>query len=65
MTGHHVTVWGIESGPGHPVGRVVEVDGEDIGVAVSLIGLLVLLEEHDVYGVAGITWHDGGPEEWP
>ncbi|MEY9847908.1 hypothetical protein [Streptacidiphilus sp. MAP5-3] len=64
MSSHRVIVYGIESGPGHPVGRPVEVDGRDVGVAADLADLWLLLEEHGVFDTADVEWRDGGPDHW-
>ncbi|WP_037604268.1 hypothetical protein [Streptacidiphilus rugosus] len=65
MNEHHVIVWGIETGPGVPTGRTVEVDAEEIGTAVTKEDLVTLLAEHDVYDLEGVIWRDGGPDDWP
>ncbi|MEZ0069793.1 hypothetical protein ABIA32_005840 [Streptacidiphilus sp. MAP12-20] len=65
MTEHHVIVWGIETGPGVPVGRTVEVDAEEIGIAVTKADLVTLLAEHDVYSLDDVVWRDGGADDWP
>ncbi|SEM19740.1 hypothetical protein [Streptacidiphilus jiangxiensis] len=64
MSTHRVIVHGTEAGTANGPGRPVNVDGQDIGVAVDLDDLLLLLEEHDVYDLDTVEWRGGGPDEW-
>ncbi|MEV7723454.1 hypothetical protein AB0P15_01820 [Streptomyces sp. NPDC087917] len=67
MPAARVTVLGPQ--PGHPPFRIVEVDGEFVGRAMSMTDVLLIASEagitiHDLDDLEAVHWVGGGKYVW-